>query len=123
MAIREHVISRPSDLPLFLAQHPLHRLYGGENALLLSQYRAAIAGAGFRQLGVLTPWSSPINYAPRSLAGLQDELALRLTRPLPGLRRLVRAGLSIGALWQLLRAVLERADHRPGRLYSFVAQS
>ena len=123
VAIREHVISRPSDLPRFLEQHPLHRLYGGENALLLSQYRAAIAGAGFRELGVLTPWSSPINYAPRSLSGLQDELALRLTRPLPALRPLVRAGLNVRVLWQPLRALLERVDHRPGRLYSFVAQS
>ena len=122
IAIREHVISRAADLPRFREQHPLHRLYGGENALLLSQYRAAIEGAGFSRLAVLTPWSSPINYAPRSLEALKDELALRLTAPLPPLRRVVRAGLGVGALWRPLCALLEHIDHRPGRLYSFVAQ-
>jgi SAM-dependent methyltransferase len=122
VAIREHVISRRADLPRFLEQHPLHRLYGGENALLLSQYRAALGGAGFHRLAVLTPWSSPINYAPRTLAELKDELALRMTTPLPRLRRLVRAGLGVGAFWRVLSALLERIDHRPGRLYSFVAQ-
>jgi SAM-dependent methyltransferase len=122
VAIREHVISKPADLPRFLEQHPLHHLYGGENALLLSQYRAAIEGAGFRRLAVLSPWSSPINYAPRSLEALKDELALRVTSPSPRLRRVVRASLGVGALWRLLRALLERVDHRPGRLYSFVAQ-
>jgi SAM-dependent methyltransferase len=109
IAIREHVISRAADLPRFLEQHPLHRLYGGENALLLAQYRAAIEGAGFHGLSVLTPWSSPINYAPRDLEALKDELALRVTARLPPVRGMVRAGLGV--------------DHRPGRLYSFVAQS
>src|SRR6202040_1201267 len=32
LATREHVIFRDADLAVFLAEHPLHRLYGGENA-------------------------------------------------------------------------------------------
>jgi SAM-dependent methyltransferase len=36
VAIREHVISRAADLPRFLEQHPLHRLYGGEHAIVSS---------------------------------------------------------------------------------------
>lgn len=123
VAVREHVISSPADLPRFLDQHPLHRLYGGENALLLSQYREAIQGAGFRRLAVLTPWSSPINYAPRTLEALKDELALRLTARLPPLRRVARATLGVGGFWRLLRSLLERVDRRPGRLYSFVAEA
>ncbi len=122
LAIREHVISKPADLPRFFAQHPLHHLYGGENALLLAQYRAAISGAGFRSLAVLSPWQSPINYAPRNLAALKDELAARAAAPLPALRRALRSALDVGAVWQVTRAALERIDSRPGRLYSFVAQ-
>lgn len=121
VAIREHVISKAADLPRFLNDHPLHHLYGGENALLLSQYRAAIIQAGFTGLAVLTPWSSPINYAPRTLETLQDELAARVTAPVPALRRSVRASLAAGAFWSLMCAALERLDRRPGRLYSFVA--
>jgi SAM-dependent methyltransferase len=36
IAAREHVISKDDDLGKFLKQHPLHHLYGGENAFLLT---------------------------------------------------------------------------------------
>jgi SAM-dependent methyltransferase len=123
LAIREHVISQSADLQRFFEQHPLHHLYGGENALLLTQYLAAIAGAGFRDLAVLSPWHSPINYAPRNLAALKDELAVRATAPFPALRGMLRAALDSGIVWRPTRALLERIDSRPGRLYSFVAHS
>ena len=58
VAVREHVISRPEDLPAFLDLHPLHKLYGGENAFLLPQYEAAIRGAGFQLEVVLSPLES-----------------------------------------------------------------
>ena len=38
IATREHVISKKEDLPVFLANHPLHRFYGGENAFVLQKY-------------------------------------------------------------------------------------
>jgi hypothetical protein len=31
IAVRDHVISKPEDLPKFLDTHPLHNLYGGEH--------------------------------------------------------------------------------------------
>ena len=34
VATREHVISSPTQLPAFLDSHPLHNLYGGENAYI-----------------------------------------------------------------------------------------
>jgi hypothetical protein len=71
---------------------------------------------------VLSPWQSPINYAPRNLAALKDELAARAAAPLPALRRALRSALDVGAVWHVTRAALERIDSRPGRLYSFVAQ-
>jgi SAM-dependent methyltransferase len=122
IAIREHVISRQEDLPRFLEQHPLHRLYGGEHAYLLGQYVAAIQQSGFAKLTVLSPWQSPLNYAPHSLKTLKAEMARRAGRGNPGIERLVGILLNLPGVWPLARLVLNRFDHRPGRLYSFVAE-
>lgn len=121
LAIREHVISRPEDLPSFLEQHPLHRLYGGENAFLLRRYVDGLRQAGFSQLEVVSPWRSPVNFAPYTLASLKDELAQRAALRVPFFRGSLRALLDLPGLWPLARWILERADRRPGRLYSFVA--
>ena len=121
IAVREHVISRPEDLPAFLDIHPLHKLYGGENAFLLEQYKAAIRAAGFELKQVLAPLESPINYAPYTLAGLQAEVAHRIGRRIPGAAALLRTALQLPGAWLAARALLQRVDHRPGRLYSFVA--
>lgn len=121
LAVREHVISKPEDLPAFLDIHPLHKLYGGENAFLLPQYEAALRGAGFRLDTVLTPLESAINYAPYTLATLQAEIATRISRPLPSIKPLVAMLLRVPFLWAIARRVLQCVDHRPGRLYSFIA--
>lgn len=122
MAIREHVISHPKDLPAFLEQHPLHRYYGGENAFLLKQYVMALKRAGFEQVNVIGPWHSPINFAPHTLETLKDELVHRLGLGMPKIVRGVRALLRLPGAWRLLRRCLEMVDRRPGRLYSFVAE-
>ena len=122
IAVREHVISRPQDLAAFLDIHPLHKFYGGENAFMLDQYRQAILDAGFDLESVLAPLQSPINYAPYTLAGLQAELAQRAGRRLPASAALVRALLRLPGVWPVACALLGRFDHRPGRLYSFVAR-
>lgn len=122
LAVREHVISRPEDLPVFLDLHPLHKLYGGENAFMLPQYEAAILGAGFRLDTVLAPFESAINYAPYTEASLKAELAVRISRRSPGIKQMVAGLLNIPVLWAVTRSVLGRVDHRPGRLYSFIAQ-
>lgn len=122
LAVREHVISRPEDLPVFLELHPLHKLYGGENAFLLPQYEAAIVAAGFRLDTVLAPFDSAINYAPYTEASLKVELATRISRGLPGAKQLIAGLLGVPKLWAVARRVLGRVDHRPGRLYSFIAQ-
>lgn len=121
IAVREHVISRPDDLQQFFELHPLHNLYGGENAFLLGQYEEAIQNAGFRLSSVLTPLDSPINFAPYTLQSLQTELAQRASRGLPGFKQLVRGALAVPAVWSIAKHLLARIDHRPGRLYSFIA--
>ncbi len=111
LATREHVISRRSDLPLFLERHPLHRFYGGENAFLLEEYRAAITAAGLEIRQILEPMASRINTYPIEGYGWQywqlqfAMLRYRLARRLPpalGLR-------------------LSRSLDAPGRMYSFLA--
>ena len=121
LAVREHVISRLEDLPAFLDLHPLHKLYGGENAFLLPQYEAAIRAAGFRLDTVLAPFESAINYAPYTEVSLRAELAQRISRGLPGAKQLVAGLLGVPPLWAMARRMLARVDHRPGRLYSFIA--
>lgn len=121
IAVREHVISRAVDLEAFLQTHPLHGLYGGENAFQLGQYEAAIRQAGFELDQISNPLDSPINYAPYTLKGLQREVAVRTSRNLPVLRDLARVVLGLPGVWSLVRPLLTCFDHRPGRLYSFVA--
>jgi SAM-dependent methyltransferase len=122
VAVREHVLSDMADLPVFLDQHPLHKLYGGENAFLLQHYADAIGAAGFRLDRVLTPFRSPINYAPHTVQTLQGEIAQRMGGRLPGLRAAWQWVLALPGVWALLVPLLDRIDRRPGRLYSFVGR-
>lgn len=125
IATREHVISRTADLPAFLAAHPLHRLYGGEHAYLLVQYRDALRGAGLKIETVIGPFDSPINFAPLSAeqrrASCAKPLALVLGTAVA--HGLVNERHAAGR-WLLARLAAVRSwwDDTPGRLYSFVAQ-
>lgn len=120
IAIREHVISREEDLPRFLALHPLHRFYGGEHAYLLKQYVHAIGQSGFQEIRIITPWASPLNYAPHNLATLKTELVRRLSG-IAGTRQMAVTLLGLPGIWSIMRRILDRFDKRPGRLYSFIA--
>lgn len=119
IAVREHVISRKKDLPVFLSRHPLHRLYGGENAFLLSTYTGALLQAGFAIELVLSPLSSVINYAPYTEQALKEVIADRLGGAL-AMRGVLRRALRRPGLWSLASKTLSWVDRRPGRLYSFV---
>ena len=107
VATREHVISRPEDLPAFLQSHPLHHLYGGENAYMLDEYVASIESAGIRLERVLNPLQSAINLHPETLAGVRKRIATRLAFPFPGMI----PAFAITMLGRYLKL--------PGRLYSF----
>lgn len=65
MATREHVIFKKEDLPVFLAKHPLHKLYGGENAFLLEEYKKAIENSNIKFEHILNTFESDINLYPR----------------------------------------------------------
>lgn len=108
LATREHVIFKDADLAVFLADHPLHRLYGGENAYRLTAYQRAIESAGVRLTRVINPWASDINLHPRTIA----EVAQLIHQRLP----------FIPTSW-LTPALLRRAGwllRSPGTNYSFL---
>jgi SAM-dependent methyltransferase len=117
VAVREHVISRKKDLPVFLSRHPLHHRYGGENAFFLSTYTDALLQAGFVIDVVLSPLSSVINYAPYTEQTLKDAIADRLGLAMRGM---LRCALNLPGFWSVARRTLSWVDRRPGRLYSFV---
>lgn len=119
VCVRDHVVTRSDDLPAFLASHPLHSLYGGENAFRIDQYRAALRDAGFRIQRLLRSFDSVINYYPHSRGSLRAELVRRADR-VPGGRRLATALLANERAFDAVLALMSLADNRPGRLVSFV---
>ena len=120
VAVRDHVISRESDLQAFLDDHPLHRLYGGEHAFLLDRYLGALGNAGFAPVEVLSPLRSPINLFPYTLDTLREAVVERASQKLFG-RSFWRMALGSDRIFAALLALASRFDHRPGRLYSFIA--
>lgn len=116
LAVREHVISNEVDLPTFFDIHPLHHLYGGEKAFLLAEYTTALKVAGFRNIKIISPWHSPINFAPHTLSTMQQAIAAKFG-PLAGV---VRGMFRLPGVWPVARTLLAVSDSRPGRLYSFV---
>jgi SAM-dependent methyltransferase len=121
IAAREHVISKESDLGVFLDQHPLHHLYGGEHAYLLDRYVGALGAAGFAEIEVLAPLKSPINLFPYTIETLRAAVVERLTAKIP-VKPVWRAALASRSVFTSLLSVAEPFDHRPGRLYSFVCR-
>ncbi|MBI5918953.1 MAG: class I SAM-dependent methyltransferase [Nitrosomonadales bacterium] len=109
IATREHVISRKEDLATFLKLHPLHHLYGGENAYLLNEYVQAIVGAGMQIEHVFNPLASDINLYPTTLKLVKSELAHRFGLP----------SWFIPDVAMRLKGALNNA---PGRLYTFVGR-
>lgn len=107
IATREHVISRHEDLDIFLAGHPLHKLYGEENAYLLRDYLDAIRGGGIVLTAVLNPYQSNINLYPETVTGLKLRIAAKLHLPSAVIPSIV-----LGWLGAMSKA--------PGRLFTFV---
>ncbi|WP_260703353.1 class I SAM-dependent methyltransferase [Edaphobacter flagellatus] len=108
VATREHVLSHRRDLKEFLNRHPLHALYGGENAFLLKDYLDAMEGAGIKLSKVLNPLSSDINLYPETRNSVKAQIARKLR--IPSAAKFVPDSLLS------LRGTLM---NQPGRLYTF----
>lgn len=106
---REHVISRKADLDAFLQEHPLHWLYGGENAYLLKDYQNSLRRGGFANVRTLARLDSEINLFPSTRAEAKRVYDSKLKFRTPNW------------LFRLLVKYLNYRDSYPGRLYSFIA--
>ncbi len=108
LAVREHVITNDKELPLFLENHPLHKLYGGENAYTLKQYKTAIRNGGFFLKTVTGPFTSKINLYPLSMAILKRKAEVKIKLRIPA------------CMFDIFLHVLNVVRRQPGRLYSFL---
>ena len=117
---REHVISQKKDLNSFLNAHPLHSLYGGENAFLLDEYTDAICSSGLNILKTIGPYESVINYAPMTDKEFSQMVASAFVKFLGKKPCAWLAGQHFFVKWQGRRLSL-KCDH-PGRLYTFWAR-
>jgi SAM-dependent methyltransferase len=64
LASREHVVADRRELEAFLAEHPVHRLAGGEGAHTLHTYTSAMRRDGLRLRRVWGPFDSILNAFP-----------------------------------------------------------
>lgn len=120
VAAREHVISCSNDLPAFLASHPLHHRYGGENANTLVFYQKAIRNAGFVDLRTIGSLDSAINFGPQSEREIHQRIAEKVI-PISPLHLVISTLLDIPAVGKSVRRLLSRLDRRPGRHATFLA--
>lgn len=119
IATREHVISSERDLPLFLENHPLHALYGGENAFLLRDYCQAIKETGLQIKLILGPYDSEINHAPTTFSQNRAHILQRLQRYIG--KSAANILISSSSFYQMINQIRSWRCRTPGRLYSFLA--
>lgn len=117
LAIREHVASDAHELALFREQHPLHHLYGGENAHPLEIYLGAAKAAGFIAEEVWGPIESILNFFPGTEAARLTRVRAVCARRFLGLGRFLpdTPGFAAASLRQFTRR-----DPTPGRIFSFL---
>lgn len=72
LTVRDHVIYDKKDKDWFLASHPLHKFYGGENAYTAEAYKNAITKAGAMVEKELKHFDSVINYFPLTMTNLEQ---------------------------------------------------
>jgi ubiquinone/menaquinone biosynthesis C-methylase UbiE len=119
LACREHVVDNDEQLKTFLDSHPLHKWYGGENALSLQVYMKSIQQSGLKIVNAFGPYDSVINVAPMSMEEMKGSLAM--STGLTWVNKFFVKLFEIEKIWFLCAWVLSRVSKTPGRLYSFLA--
>jgi len=118
IAFRDHVAENAEELTQFLANHPLHHLYGGENAFSMSQYRNAIHSSGLKIIRQWNQFDSVINFAPLSRAELCEKLSEIV--PVPLVRPLIAKFLAFPLVFPTATKAASKFYRRPGRAVSFL---
>lgn len=117
VAARDHVISNRSHLESFLKKHPLHKVFDGENAFLLWEYKNALKEGGFVIDRVLRPFDSVINYAPLTHDSLRKEFCRHVCK---FMGKRLASFLAYSRIFEYELDLLSIFDRRPGRLYTFI---
>jgi SAM-dependent methyltransferase len=119
IATREHVLSKESDLQIFLDNHPLHHLYGGEHAFTLDFYLKCINNSGMKVSKIIHPYASVINFAPLSKEQMHNNFANSLAK-LAG-NFIAKTLVGFDFIYQKMVDLKASKDNTPGRVYSFIA--
>lgn len=119
LTTRDHVADDEQQLNAFREAHPLHSLYGGENAYPLDRYLSAFAGAGLKVLQFWGPIESILNFFP----GTESERQLTIRQVAN--HSYFRFGRLLAWSKNFRAAQLQRYtqnDRTPGRIYSFLLE-
>jgi ubiquinone/menaquinone biosynthesis C-methylase UbiE len=119
LSTREHVADNEQQLLAFRNEHPLHRLYGGENAYPLDRYLKSFAKAGLRVKEAWGPLESILNFFPGTER--ERQIALRQVAN----HSYLRLGRLFGWSARFRQVQLRRHtrhDRMPGRIYSFLIE-
>lgn len=125
LAVRDHVIRSADDLPIFLQRHPLHHLYGGENALVREGYVQPMQAAGLTLEQSFGPFDSPINLHPMRAEELPRTAywwkvnQLGLQGLLRGVAGYLQPLITVACSGPLVRQ-LKAGYYEPGHLFSFL---
>ena len=119
-ATREHVISDEKQLEVFLRDHLLHKLHGGENAYTLATYCLALQHAGLTMKRCYGTYDTVINHFPWSNAEIQASARLATEGKFGKLLTpFVTSILPLETMWRRRRSHLHQY---PGRMYSFLCE-
>jgi SAM-dependent methyltransferase len=119
LSTREHIADDEQQLIAFRDEHPLHRLYGGENAYPLGRYLESFSKAGLRIRVNWGPLESILNFSP----GTENERQVSLRQVAN--HSYLRLGRFFSWSDRFKQAQLRRhtqRDRTPGRIYSFLVE-
>lgn len=119
LSTREHVADNEEQLAAFCREHPLHHLYGGENAYPLREYLASFKAAGFVVKEMWGPVQSILNFYPGTEA--ERQVARRQIAK-HSYMRLGRLLAWSPHFREKQVAQFTQNDRTPGRLYSFLIE-
>lgn len=119
-SFRDHVADDETQKEQFFREHPLHHLYGGENAYSAAQYRAALEGAaGLRVEKRWGHFAASFNFAPSTAGAIVRDAAGKV---LPGPLADIASLLLGGVFYPPVGRLLSRLYRHPGRHIAFLAR-
>ena len=117
-ATRDHVVNDEQQLKIFLENHILHKMHGGENAYSLGNYTLALKQSGFKVLQALAPFDTVINHFPVANSEVEEWLFQAVKRKLG--EGVASFFITIPFITSFWRQRLSHSCNSPGRLYSFL---